>query len=353
MVSRQKGRQRRQEEDVVTALPRPAFFPRHTNLLLPLECPYLLLRCYHPGLVLAASLTQFTFYSPTSPYSSSSMALSSLSLPSISISLAPADDTPVEPFSPFDTQPPSPAIQDDSYRPSLLSPPPVVSPRFLRQPSPLRPADTLPAAKGLDRGQFEALLASTRERNAGVRKEPDLRKELAMKSHKSKQRMLLLNSFFPRISYQFLSSGTSRFIPVQDPSSSFPHGYSPPKNSPRVSGYLSLFPPLPGPRFPTGFVRVFAAERQFWTSPASCCPAVGRTCTISSTEERRRASPFPGTDFGSPELPWQSNHREGQGRVSPPSHSSAHVSPFRSPHEGCWECFSAFRKNGWPAHRRV
>jgi hypothetical protein len=185
-----------------------------------------------------------------------------------------------------------------------------------------------------------------------VRKEPDLRKELAMKSHKSKQRMLLLNSFFP-ISYQFLSSGTSRFIPVQDPSSSFPHGYSPPKNSPRVSGYLSLFPPLPGPRFPTGFVRVFATERRFWTSPAPCCPAVGRTCTISSTEERRRAPPFPGTDYSSPELPWQSDHWEGQGRVSPPSHSSAHVSPFRSPHEGCCECFSAFRKNGWPAHRRV
>ena len=124
------------------------------------------------------------------------MALSSLSVPSISISLAPADDPPVEPFSPFDTQPSSPAIQDDGYRPSLLSPPPVISPRFHRQPSPLRPADALSAAKGLDRGQFEALLASTRERNASVRKEPDLRKELAMKSHKSKQRMPFINSCF-------------------------------------------------------------------------------------------------------------------------------------------------------------
>ena len=124
------------------------------------------------------------------------MALSSLSVPSISISLAPADDPPVEPFSPFDSQPSSPPIQEDSYRPSLLSPPPGISPRFYRQPSPLRPADTLPAAKGLDHGQFEALLASTRERNATVRKEPGLRKELAMKAHKSKQRMLLLNSCF-------------------------------------------------------------------------------------------------------------------------------------------------------------
>jgi hypothetical protein len=124
------------------------------------------------------------------------MALSGLSIPSISISLAPADDPPVEPYSPFDVNPSFPATHEDSYRPSLLSPPPVVSPRFPRQPSPLRPADTLPAGKGLDRGRFEALLASTRERNAGARKEPDLRKELAMKAHKSKQSTLPSHTLF-------------------------------------------------------------------------------------------------------------------------------------------------------------
>jgi hypothetical protein len=115
------------------------------------------------------------------------MAFTDLSIPSISISLALPDDPPVEPFSPFDSQPSSPASQEDTYRPSLLSPPPVASPRFFRQPSPLRPADAISPGKGLDHGRFEALLASTRERNASAKKEPDLRKELALKAHKSKQ----------------------------------------------------------------------------------------------------------------------------------------------------------------------
>jgi hypothetical protein len=124
------------------------------------------------------------------------MAHSGLSVPSISISLAPADDPPLEPFSPFDIKTPSSATHEDTYRPSLLSPPPVISPRFPRQSSPLRPADALIAGKGLDRGQFEALLASTRERNASARREPNLRKELAMKAHKSKQSTRLPNPCF-------------------------------------------------------------------------------------------------------------------------------------------------------------
>lgn len=109
------------------------------------------------------------------------MALTNLSIPSISISLA--EDPPVH--SPFDSQPPSPPSQEDDYRSSYLSPPPIISPRFHRQPSPLRPLNA--TGKGLDSGRFEALLASTRERNACPKKEPDLRKELAMKAHKSKQ----------------------------------------------------------------------------------------------------------------------------------------------------------------------
>ena len=117
------------------------------------------------------------------------MALTNLSVPSISISFAISDDPRPEPFSPFDVQTTSPASQHDCYRPSLLSPPPVVSPRFHRQSSPLRPAHTLPAGKGLDDSSFEALLASTRER-ANAKKEPDLRKELAMKVHKSRQSTL-------------------------------------------------------------------------------------------------------------------------------------------------------------------
>jgi len=108
------------------------------------------------------------------------MALPNLSIPSISISLA---EDPVH--SPFDSLPPSPPNQEDDYRSSYLSPPPVLSPRFHRQPSPLRPANA--TGEGLDPSRFEALLASTRERNACTKKGPDLRKELAMKAHKSKQ----------------------------------------------------------------------------------------------------------------------------------------------------------------------
>ena len=116
------------------------------------------------------------------------MALPNLSIPSISISLA--DDPPLHSFTPFDFLPPSPVSQEDYYRSSFLSPPPVVSPHFLRQPSPLRPAPS--TGKGLDPGHFEALLASTRERNAGTKKEPNLRKELAMKAHKRKQSAFFL-----------------------------------------------------------------------------------------------------------------------------------------------------------------
>jgi hypothetical protein len=48
----------------------------------------------------------------------------------------------------------------------------------------------LPAGKGLDDNSFEALLASMRER-ANAKKEPDLRKELALKAHKSRQSTFL------------------------------------------------------------------------------------------------------------------------------------------------------------------
>lgn len=146
------------------------------------------------------------------------MAFAAPSVPSISISLALPDEPPVEPFSPFDTQPPSPfSSQDDSYRPSLLSPPPVISPRFYRQPSPLRPVDTLPAGKGLDRGQFEALLASTRERNASAKKEPNLRKELALKAHKSKQSTLSSDYRFLSCSKSFQRNVAHYFCPRSMP----------------------------------------------------------------------------------------------------------------------------------------
>lgn len=61
--------------------------------------------------------------------------------------------------------------------------------RFPRQLSPLRPTDVPVAGKGLERERFEELLRASRERNAalGGKRSPDLRKEIAIKVHKSKQ----------------------------------------------------------------------------------------------------------------------------------------------------------------------
>ncbi|KAI9462432.1 hypothetical protein BJY52DRAFT_147211 [Lactarius psammicola] len=167
------------------------------------------------------------------------MAFTNLSVPSISISFATADDPTPEPFSPFDAQTTLPASQPDSYRPSLLSPPPVVSPRFHRQPSPLRPAHTLPAGKGLDHNSFEALLASTRERNANAKKEPNLRKELALKAHKSKQ-MERRALFLSKVSAP--PSPTATGLPKTPPESPSIFHYSLP--SPGLISPLALFESL-------------------------------------------------------------------------------------------------------------
>ncbi|TFK57388.1 hypothetical protein OE88DRAFT_1619071 [Heliocybe sulcata] len=108
-------------------------------------------------------------------------------VPEIQISLASPEEPQEEPFSPFAAL--SPVIQDDDgYRPSLLSPPCTVAPKAPRLHSPLRPTEG-PAGKGLDRDRFEALLRASRERNVVVsaKKTTDLRKEIALKAHKTKQ----------------------------------------------------------------------------------------------------------------------------------------------------------------------
>jgi hypothetical protein len=258
------------------------------------------------------------------------MTLANLSIPSISISLALPDDPPVEPFSPFDSQPSSPVIQEDSYRPSLLSPP-VLSPRFHRQPSPLRPADTLPTGKGLDRGQFEALLASTRERNASAKKEPNLRKELALKAHKSKQstplRIVIFFSSCPNFSF----SGTPCAISVQGQCPSFTYRDVSSENAPGVAIYLSLFLALSGPHFPTVLIRVFATRRFHRVGPVPFCRALGRASRISPTAGAQWTSPFSGTDYCASELP--SSCCNGQGRASSSSHSLAYVFAQSFPHK--------------------
>lgn len=120
-------------------------------------------------------------------------------VPEISISLAPPEESFKEPFSPFTTtgstpSPPTPVPQDDDgFRAMLLSPPPTVSPRFPRQLSPLRPDDAPIKGKGLERARFEELLKTSRERNVAVggKRSPDLRKEIAIKVHKTKQGMFI------------------------------------------------------------------------------------------------------------------------------------------------------------------
>ena len=126
------------------------------------------------------------------------LAVPQLSLPEIAISPAPPQENLPDPFSPFAASHPptptlSPAAEDDGYRSSLLSPPPVMSTRFLRQQSPLIPESAKAnSGQGLDADRFQRLLAASKERNTALvgKKAPDLRKEIAIKTHKSKQRTL-------------------------------------------------------------------------------------------------------------------------------------------------------------------
>lgn len=110
-------------------------------------------------------------------------------IPQISISLAPPEEPLAEPYSPFSESYAARISEtdDDSFRPQLLTPPPVRSPRNL---SPLSSSFPAAAGKGLERERFEALLRASKERNAavGAKRTPDLRKEIALKAHKNKQR---------------------------------------------------------------------------------------------------------------------------------------------------------------------
>ena len=246
------------------------------------------------------------------------MALTNLSVPSISISFAVADDPRPEPFSPFDVQPTSPITQHDCYRPSLLSPPPVVSPRFHRQSSPLRPAHTMPAGKGLDDSSFEALLASTRER-ANAKKEPDLRKELALKVHKSRQSTFLREIMLSTLALTpivverralFLSkvnappSPTATGLPKTPPESPSIFHYSLP--SPGLVSPLALFESLQqdettgSPQFPSVQPWVEQVEYRRLMVANSRIPSLEQITAHLSTQghpaaskEERRPIPLP------------------------------------------------------------
>ncbi|KAI0662670.1 hypothetical protein C8Q70DRAFT_574407 [Cubamyces menziesii] len=165
------------------------------------------------------------------------MPLALSPVPEISISLASPEEPCPEPFSPFSQ---SSFLSDDhdSFRPTLLSPPPVVSPRQL---SPLRPKDAPVTGKGLERERFEALLQATRERNAalGSKKPTDLRKEIALKVHRNKQverRALFLSKV------QAPPSPSATFTPVTPPESPAVFHYSLP--SPGLASPLEVFEAL-------------------------------------------------------------------------------------------------------------
>lgn len=71
----------------------------------------------------------------------------------------------------------------------MLSPPPCFHASIPRHLSPLSPEDAPVKGQGIERERFERLLKSSRERSAalGSKKAPDLRKELAVKTYKTKQ----------------------------------------------------------------------------------------------------------------------------------------------------------------------
>ncbi|EJF66555.1 hypothetical protein DICSQDRAFT_130813 [Dichomitus squalens LYAD-421 SS1] len=166
------------------------------------------------------------------------MPLALSPVPEISISLASPEEPAPEPFSPFSE---CTFLSDDSesFRPSLLSPPP--SSMTPKQLSPLRPKDAPVTGKGLERERFEAMLQAQRERNAalGSKRSSDLRKEIALKVHKSKQmerRALFLSKV------QAPPSPSATFIPVTPPESPAVFHYSLP--SPGLESPLEVFEAL-------------------------------------------------------------------------------------------------------------
>ncbi|KAI0762832.1 hypothetical protein C8Q74DRAFT_181703 [Fomes fomentarius] len=167
------------------------------------------------------------------------MPLALSPVPAISISLASPEEPAPEPFSPF-SECSFLSDDSDSFRPTLLSPPPpsAVSPRQL---SPLRPKDAPVTGKGLERERFEALLQASRERNAAVgsKRPNDLRKEIALKVHKSKQmerRALFLSKV------QAPPSPSAALLPVTPPESPAVFHYSLP--SPGLESPLEVFEAL-------------------------------------------------------------------------------------------------------------
>lgn len=171
-------------------------------------------------------------------------------LPEICISPPPPSENFVEPFSPFDNVHFAVEHNEDGYRPALLSPPPVIVPRHL---SPLSPSDAPIKSQGLERERFEQLLRSSRERSAalGSKRAPDLRKELALKTYKSKQSVFTsLFSFCHANALLFRTvERRTRFLLkiAEPPSPSAAYEPKTPPDSPAIFNYSLPSPGLISP----------------------------------------------------------------------------------------------------------
>lgn len=129
-----------------------------------------------------------SFYSWRRSPSQAMLSAIGTSIPHIRISPASPVKACPEPYSPF-LSARSTDKDDCEHRPRSPSPQyhfPAISPRHS---SPLRPADC-PPPRELHRDQFDLLLEVSRDKRAalGSRKVPDLRKELAIKNQRNKQR---------------------------------------------------------------------------------------------------------------------------------------------------------------------
>ncbi|KDQ63830.1 hypothetical protein JAAARDRAFT_189360 [Jaapia argillacea MUCL 33604] len=242
-------------------------------------------------------------------------------VPEIFISFAPPEVPAEEPYSPFAILNPVATREEESYRPTLLSPPPVAAPKFHRQLSPLRPADAPVASKGLERERFEAMLKASKERNSavGAKKALDLRKEIALKAHKSKQ--------IERRAI-FLSKLTA------PPSAS---AISEPKTPPESPSIFNYTLPSPGLESP---LAMFDSAPEDPARPKPCAPWVEQV--EYRMPQKKEATPVQSKRKSLPSLEEITARLSSQAPIARPDV----VGPCRSPIP-----LPAFLKTGARAHR--
>ncbi|KAF9480047.1 hypothetical protein BDN70DRAFT_878080 [Pholiota conissans] len=161
------------------------------------------------------------------------MEFATYAVPQISISLAPPEEHFPEPISPFRSL--TTSSEDDGFRSSHLTPPPTVT-NFKRPRSPLNRAENI--GKGLENDRFQSLLNASKIYSGGKR-EGNLRKEIALKTHKNKQaerRALFLSKL------QAPPSPTATTTPKTPPDSPAIFHYTLP--SPGLVSPLALFETL-------------------------------------------------------------------------------------------------------------